>query len=136
MGHGCNYRNKETDTKAFWIEVDDPDDEFGVEMMLDDLRYEFEQLGYEVDDNSGNLIYYNGLGKIELETTYDSGGIVVRLEPAFIPDFWSEPEVTARYNLFMANHERMYNRIKRHFLNAGYNLRIATSGYTSTQITS
>jgi hypothetical protein len=133
MGAGCYYTHKETGTRAVWIdldyspETDDDGEEVDKEFMWDDevefLGSAIEELGYEQESN---YVFRNGLFNIELESGY-GGEIIIRLEPRY-----SEG---SEYQLAMANHERSYDRIKRHLLKRGYELRIATSGYTSCKVT-
>lgn len=141
MGAGCNYTNRETETKAFWIDLGFEWDENLNEVTNQiryndiwedtnlDLIYVFKDIGYD-QNSKGN--FCNGLGKIELESTHDGNGVVIRLEP-LSTEIWHHEDIK-KYNLFMANHYIMYERIKKKLLDSGYSLRIATSGYTSTEI--
>jgi hypothetical protein len=135
MGAGCYYTHKETGTKAFWIDLDnleydenDSDqyeDNFWLE--VENIKTQIHSLNYEID-RFDRLKLYNGLAEVKLESTYYGDGIVVLLEPNQYQD-------SALFNLFLANHNRMYNRIKRKLLQAGYKLRIATGGFTSMEVT-
>jgi hypothetical protein len=132
MGHGCFYTHKETETRAAWIPLEyyytDEDgkeviDEFVWDDEISNLRYTFDEIGYKYDSQ---YLFYNGLFNVELESGH-GGEIVIRLEPRYSEG----PE----YQLALANHERSYDRIKRHLIKSGYELRIATSGYTSCEVT-
>jgi hypothetical protein len=135
MGAGCYYTHKETGTKAFWIDLDNLEyDENDSDQYEDNFWFEVENiktqihsLNYEID-RFDRLKLYNGLAEVKLESTYYGDGIVVLLEPNQYQD-------SALFNLFLANHNRMYNRIKRKLLQAGYKLRIATGGFTSMEVT-
>ena len=143
MGAGCHYTHEHTGDKAFWIDLDCYDEELSSQEnidnyelewfgIIDDLKYIFQELGYE-PHYKDQYKFNNGLATIELESTYDGYGIIVRLEPNYVPDIFDHHEDKRHYNLFMANYKRMYNRIKRELLKC-YVLRIATGGYTSTKI--
>ena len=129
MGAGCYYTNKETGTKAFWIDFpffdDKQDYQSYFETLLQDLQHLFLDLDYiQYDEYS----FFNGLFNLNLETTYYGDGLVIRLEPH------TEENINI-YNLAMANHSRSYERIKRALMKQDYTLRIASSGYTSSIVT-
>ena len=134
MGTGCYYTNKETGTRAFWIDIDpyyedDNGDEIYDEWIWEDtclnLQSELEYLGYQKETN---LKFYNGLYNLILEGGYGSE-IVIRLEPRITEAYYYED--VRLYNLALANHDRCYDRIAKYLHKMGYPLRIATSGYTS-----
>ena len=136
MGTGCYYTNKETGTKAFWIDVNPYyEDENGEEQFFEDiwddtvleLEYEFKKLGYQKYDS---YLFYNGLFNLELESGYGNE-IVIRLEPRETNRYYLED--VRLHNLAIANHDRCYDRIAKHLDKLGYPLRIATSGYTSSE---
>lgn len=123
MGAGCYYRNKETGTKAFWIDLYD-DDENGHERELtfhDTIQdigniLEGQSTFEQIEDDH----YISSLYELRLESTYYGHGLVFRMEPH--EDY---------YNLAMANHAKNYKFIAKLIHAAGYRLRIATSGWTS-----
>jgi hypothetical protein len=124
MGYGCYYTNKETETRAFWVEVDYEDDqenEFAWNNEILNLQHEFESLGYEQENEHQ---FYNGLFNIILESGH-GGKIVVRLEPICFE--------SNLFNLSMAIHEKSYTRIGKHLKKQGYPLRIASSRHTSME---
>lgn len=129
MGAGCYYTNKETRTKAFWIDTPPNEDDIDFNSVFDDeiqnLHYELLKLGYDQDRIDDYYHYSNGLFQMILESKYEGDGIVIRLEP-------HTEEPANIYTLGMANHERSYYKLARELNKAGYPLRIATSGYTST----
>jgi hypothetical protein len=137
MGHGCYYTNNITKTKAFWIDVDPyyEDEETGEEMFDDyawddevgNLTYELEKIGYTQDSD---YEFHNGLFNVVLESGHGHE-IIIRLEPRGEEQYYIED--IRVYNLALANHCRSYRKIGKHLLSLGYKLRIATSGYTSTE---
>lgn len=127
------YTHNETRTRAFWVDfdpftegVEDDDDlrQFEWTDMVQQVGSVLEELGYS-NWRGDQYKYYNGLFQVELESTYHGDGLVVRLEPL------ADSEM---YHLALANHDRSYERIKKALLKAGFPLRIATSGYTSTAL--
>jgi len=135
MGAGCYYTNTEKGTKAFWVNVEqyyedeegnEVFDETAFESVKDQIEDSLMKIGYEVCSVGNETFISNGLFEIFLESTYNGDGIVVRLEPV---DFESP-----LYNLSMANHDRSYQRIIKHFKEEGYSMSIATSGYTSCKL--
>ena len=137
MGHGCYYTNKETGSRAFWIDLDyseQIDEETGLDYAnfafgdtILNLGYELQDIGYE---QMGEYEFCNGLYYLILESGY-GGKVVIRLEPKGSDRYYYDD--IRIYNLAMANHERCYARIGRELLKIGYKLRIASSGYTSTE---
>jgi hypothetical protein len=124
VGAGCYYTHKETKTKAFWVELDFAEEEedtfFLWDWYMEEIGSCLELTGYS---KRSTYNYFNGLFEVCLESTYEGDGLVVRLEPC-----------EEYYNLAMANHDRSYDKIKNVILSQGFELRIATSGYTSTKI--
>ena len=134
MGAGCRYTNNTTKELAYWIDLDIEYDEndivagqFQYDDTIEDLSGIIEELGYHSVD-SRNRIFSNGLFKLELESTYYADGLVIQLNPKM--DEWDK-----EYNLAISNLERGERKILRKLLKSGYKLRIATSGYTSTEVT-
>lgn len=130
MGAGCYYTHNETRTRAFWVEVNSAFqndagewdfDPYLFEDTISNLREELETIGWDHNDNYN---YSNGFYDLYLESTYGGDGIVFRMEPldGLEPRLWG---------LAMYNFDRSYDKIARHLVSQGYNLRIATSGYTS-----
>lgn len=126
MGVGCYHTNKETETKAFWIDIDQ-DDENIWDAEIGNLKYEFEKLGYEEETETK---FNNGLFSIILESEHE-GKIVIRLEPVYIGSY--DNSDSRLFGLAIANHARSYARIGRHLKKEGYPLRIASSGQTSME---
>jgi len=122
MGAGTYYTNKETGTKAFWIDIDNSEEDFIHEYILDDIYSSIESFGF-VGIDRNKLI--NGLFEIIIEPKYYGDGYVIRMEPHTEDD-------ERIYYLALANHNKHYSSLGKKLKNAGYNLRIATSGYTST----
>ena len=141
MGAGCYYTHNNFDgerKRAFWIELDlyFEDEETGEEVYddnlwddtVDNLKYTFEDLGYEFVDT---YKFENGLYTLELESGY-MNEIVVKLEPKGEERCYSDEQRI--YNLAVANHDRCYDKLIRALKKEGYKLRMATSGYTSGAI--
>ena len=140
MGAGCYYTHNNSEIenrRAFWIDMnytseDEDGNEIHDEFIWDDtignLKYTFKEIGY---NNVSEYIFENGLFQIELESGY-GGEIIVRLEPKGEERYYAEDN--SIHNLALSNHDRSYDKIKRALLAEGYELRIATSGYTSTSI--
>ena len=137
MGHGCYYTHDETRTRAFWIELNYyyEDEETGKEVVdewvwedtIGNLKYELEAIGYTKDS-----MYFFSNGLVDLELIRGHGGeIVFKLEPKGRNQYYNEDIWT--YNLAMANHAKCYAKIGRELKKIGYELRIASSGYTSTE---
>lgn len=131
MGAGCYYTNCFGEL-AYWIinpnKAENNDyDEFENERWNDfvedlgeimiDLGY-FKESAYE---------FSNGLLKIELKSTYYGDGLVIQIEPK--ANEWEK-----EYNLARANMDRCEKRIIRNMVKAGYEVRYATSGYTSAKV--
>jgi hypothetical protein len=139
MGAGCYYTHDDNaieNQRAFWIDLQRwyEDEETG-EMMVDEhiwedtilnIEHTFLELGYQRYD-SKELRWENNMFEILIESTYDGDGAVIKLNPLEL-----EPGL---YGLALYNHDRSYDRIKRALLKEGYTLRIATSGYTSEELT-
>ena len=136
MGHGCYYTNNETKSRAFWIDLsyyyedeetkEDTYDAFLWDDTISNLKYELESIGYTQKDEYN---FYNGLFNLVLESGY-GGEVVFRLEPLNINCYYSED--VRIYNLALGNHSKCYNKLAKELVKVGYKLRIATSGYTST----
>ena len=133
MGAGCYYTNRETQTKAVWVSIPEWAEQGNEAEYYErynehhsELVDQLQGLGYDqVDAN----ICQNGLFEIHLESTYHGDGIVIRMEPI---TYNGELDMQV-YNLAMANHQKCYDKIIRE-LKSIFELRIATSGYTSTVI--
>lgn len=130
MGHGCYYTNKETGTKAFWVEVDytttnedgeEIHDDFAWNDTVDNLKYVLEAIGY---NQESEYEYSNGLYQLILESTH-GGDVVVRLEPS---------EDYQLFGLAVANHAKCYAKLGRELLKY-HVLRIAATAWTSTKYT-
>lgn len=130
MGYGCYFTNKESGTKSFWIDVETGyEDEHGNfyadEWAMDDellnVQTELENMGYNMETS---YHFWNGLYDLFLEFGPEGDMIIFRLEPL-------EDCEQGTYNLAMANFERNYDAIAKRLIKAGYELRVATSGYTS-----
>jgi len=136
MGHGCYYTNKITRTKAFWIDINPyyEDEETGEEIFdehawsdeVGNIKYELEKIGYTQDST---YEFHNGLFNLILESGHGNE-IIIRLEPKGEEQYYTED--IRIHNLALANHSRSYSKIGKHLLSQGYKLRIASSGYTST----
>lgn len=134
MGAGCYYTNNETGTRAFWIDTEpyytDPEtgkecyDEFIFDDTIGNLKYTLESLGYEQEST---YKFANGLYDLILESGHGNE-IVFRLEPHEETTFGIDQKI---YNLAMANHDKCYTAIAKKLCQEGYELRMATSGYTS-----
>jgi hypothetical protein len=129
MGAGCYYHHNQTKTKAAWIELNLSEDEFESSNDLDFIMEDLEQIlsdnGWEKKSSRSNCEYHNGLYELFLESTYYGEGLVIRIEP-------KDDKYT--FGLAMANHSKSENKILRAIAKSGYKLRIATSGYTSTEL--
>lgn len=128
MGYGCYFTNKETVTRSFWIDIDFLlDDETGEENLwairdfIFDVSYILEKIGYTQEKDSK---FYNGLYDLYLEYGPMGDKMIFRLEPL-------EDCENNIYNLAMSNFQKCYDKIAKTLISYGYELRIATSGYTS-----
>jgi hypothetical protein len=136
MGSGCYYTHTCNKERAAWIDLppsQDANEDFEENDYPDYVREDLENLltgnGYE-KAYSEPCDFYNGLFDIFLESTYYGDGIVIRIEPRH--DEWSHK---GRYQLALANHHRTERKILKLISKSGYKLRIATSGYTATDLT-
>ena len=136
MGAGCYYTHKTYNDRrrAFWVELntEEQDDELA-DFYVQDFIYELfnsilPSLGYDTrkSEKYGHEAW-NGLYEVRMESTYYGDGIVIALE--------SRHDGSPTHNLADANHWKAYDRLKRALLEHGYELRIATSGYTSERLT-
>ena len=131
MGAGCLFRHKNTKTKAAWIDISeispsDFDDKFWF-----DINDTLVKIGYEP---SGDNKYANGLFEIKLEQNYYGDGYIIYIEPRYINDNYGRADKDKRYYLAMANHNKAEAKIWKALQDNGFDLYIATSGYTSTKI--
>jgi len=134
MGTGCYYTNKETGTRAFWMDINpyyqDEDgnevyDDYLFDDLLDNLKYELKDMGF---DHIDNQTYQNTLYTLHLEGGHGHE-LIFRLEPRYI-DAYHKDDIRL-YNLALGSHERNYNALAKKLIKLGYELSIATSGYTS-----
>lgn len=129
MGAGCYYTHEHNRQKACWIDFNHhKNDEYDAE-DYDLMRMWEEDIIYNIEYTLAKHGYRNmenGLVKITLIPTYYGDGLVIDISPAM--EEW-EPS----YNLFLANFDRIEEKILRILHKAGFELRIATSGYTSAQ---
>ena len=135
MGAGCYYtHNTIPNAKAFWIEVSsEHEDELFHEDYADEKNYIkdcLRELGY-CDKHSKNL--ENGLYEIVFDSTYYGESIIVMLESKF--ERREYVDETRLHNLAVANHKKSYRKIQKHLMKMGFKLRMASSGYTSYEIT-
>lgn len=129
MGYGCYFTNKETGTRSFWIDIDpyneNEEENLDIDLIFDDLICDvsdiLDEIGYIQEKDSK---FYNGLYDLYLEYGPMGDKIIFRLEPLEDCD-------SNIYNLAMANFDKCYDKIARTLISYGYELRIATSGYTS-----
>lgn len=129
MGAGCYYTHKCNRQKACWIDFNHSDNEGYEEDDYDIMRMWEEDIIDNIECLLAKIGYrnmQNGLCKVELVPTYYGDGLIIDISPAM--EEW-EPS----YNLFLANFDRMEENILRCLHKAGFELRIATSGYTSGQ---
>ena len=140
MGAGCYHTHDDNaieNQRAFWVEVgswyvnEETDeievDEFAWDDTIENLGQIFDELGYIQTGKARDYRWINNMYEIVIESTYDGDGAVIKLNPLEL-----EPGL---YALALYNHDRSYDRIKRALLQRGYKLRIATSGYTSEELT-
>lgn len=130
MGAGTWYTHTTFDSRAFWIQFNDEESTHCLEWYdtLINLEHIFEKHGYLKDDDQH---YHNGLYNIVLESKYYGDGIVVRLENQYENSHYDED--VKLWNLAKANHVKCYDKLKRILLDH-FELRIATSGYTSGKL--
>jgi hypothetical protein len=133
MGAGCLFRHKNTKTKAAWINIPYSNEEDNIEGFdYKDTEHEIKniltQIGYTID--SCDKIR-NGLFEIKLEGTYYGDGIIIYIEPRYEYDEWGRSHYDRRYHLAMANHAKAENKIWKALQKEGFELNIATGGYTS-----
>lgn len=132
MGAGCWYHHNCNKERAAWIDLypngketdSDEDDQDDYNFIFSDVANILIELGY--NNQTKVNVFCNGLFEVHLESTYYGDGLIIRIEP-FI-------DYDQRYNLAMANHHRAEKRILRTLCKEGYKLRIATSGYTATDL--
>ena len=131
MGAGCNYTIY-NNSKAIWLPIEKSDCEWQFrdngDLLLEDIGNQLESIGYEKDNNKENT-YYNGLVEVIIKSTYYGEAFYLYMQP--LPDLDCYPE----YNLALSNMDKMYNKIKRHFVKAFLEVRTSTSGWTSENIT-
>lgn len=126
MGYGCYFTNKETGTRSFWIDLHDETGETnlwatrGIICHVSDI---LDEIGYIQEKDSK---FYNGLYDLYLEYGPMGDKIIFRLEPL-------EDCESNIYNLAMANFQKCYDKIAKTLIKYGYQLRTATSGYTSSR---
>lgn len=130
MGAGCYYTHDTIpNAKSFWIEVESEheDDLFHEDYrdLKDYIKEELMNLGYDKD-------LENGLYKIVFDSTYNGDSILVNLESRFEESYYHQD--VKLHNLAVANHNRCYERIQKHLISCGLELRMASSGYTSYKI--
>ena len=130
MGAGTLYRHTNGEL-ATWIDFEENDDndngdsfsESYTGQVFEDLSNIILSLGYYDGHNQRN-VFRNGLFKLTLESKYYGDGVIFMLEPR-------HDEYDKRYNLANANFLRSENKILRAVQKAGYELHMATRGYTS-----
>lgn len=139
MGAGCFYTHS-NGQKAAWVDIP----EFLDELEQDDWYWTqrnyfegianvLESIGYDVTrDDPWRPDITNGLIKVTLESTYYSDGVAIQLESRYEDGYSVDDERLHR--LAVANFDAMESKIHRALQKAGYSLRIATSGYTSTTL--
>lgn len=143
--HECSRNdNFNGDERSSWIDLDpnyEAEDLSDIAMYaVEDLTHILEAKGYDILPNKyqkaeGFIEAHNGLGKFIFESNYHGDGIVIRLEPHFETTSLDHIEDRRREQLFYANFDKMYDKMQKILLDAGYNLRVATSGYTSAPVT-
>lgn len=132
MGHGCYYTTNENDSKAFWIDLIDliQNEEYDE----DEHFYLFDDTINDIKDCLSDTSFYhkekykmeNGLYELIFEGGYGDK-LIIKLEP-------KETYQQGLYNLAKANHQKCYDKIAKSLIKIGYELRIASSGYTSTSL--
>ena len=132
MGAGCYYTHDNISKKSFWIDFKLPDTTNSdlIDEFYQDELYLIREAAYSLNyhDTKDPYHFHNGLYELRLKYTYDGSGIVFNLEP-------HDDEEQNLTNLAIANHDIHYNRLAKKLNEYGFNLRIATSGYTSTEYT-
>ncbi len=128
MGAGCYYTHNCNKEKAAWIDIvrsedDDPDFDDALDFIKEDLEQALTSIGWS---KTNRYEYRNGLFKLILDSTHYGDGLILRIEP--LEDYGN------LYNLAMANHHRTEKKVWKAVKKLGYTLRIATSGYTSTEV--
>lgn len=141
MGHGCYYTHDfDSSKKAFWIEIEDQYQDEEGEWMWDDLIFDdeknniltlLEDIGYKQYSKGNEWFAENGLFRVEFESTYGND-LLVKLEPSHEEGY--TPDEERMFNLAKATHQRSYQRIINHLKKCGYELWMATSGYTSGKL--
>jgi hypothetical protein len=131
MGAGC-YCTNYLKQKAAWIDFPNSDEEeFSREGMEDDIANVIKSIGYYHNDD---LNFENGLFKLNFESTYYGDGLVIQLTPRYEEYSGYYGVKNPLYFLAMANFNKAESKIWKTLQKAGYKLRIATSGYTSTEL--
>lgn len=134
MGAGCYYTHNCNKERAAWIDLNLSEDEFEAHNDFDFIMEDLEQIlsdnEWEKKSSRSNREYHNGLYELFLESTYYGDGLVIRIEPKDDNPWYNK----YTFGLAIANHHRSENKILRAIAKAGYKLKIATSGYTSTEL--
>ena len=120
MGAGCYYRTGDNVLAAFWVDINKTIEkslENSVEMNSDFL---YQYLKDELEELNKKYMYY----LFYIESTYYGDGYVINVSCNFPIE---------KTGLFTYNLPYVYRKIAKHLINMGMQLRIATSGYTSTE---
>jgi hypothetical protein len=136
MGAGCYYTHDSNKTKAAWVDIPYSNEEnnikgFDYKDTEDRIKQVLTNIGYTID--SCDKIR-NGLFEIKLESKYDGDGIIIYIEPRYIKDNWGRAAYDRRYYLAMSNHNKAEAKIWKALQDNGFDLYIATSGYSSMKI--
>lgn len=121
MGAGTYYTINENGKKAFWIDFDSEDyNEY--DLFKDNLiNYITENTSFDYEND---MRFSNGLYVLNLEPKYYGDGFVFQMNP------WPDEEIHT-YNLALGSFDKNYLALAK-IMSKVFELRIATSGYTST----
>lgn len=126
MGAGCHYTHKCNKQKASWVTIirdeDELEDQYNWTNTISEIGDIMESLGYVKESQ---YIFVNKMTRVKLESNYNGDGIIIYIEENCYD--WNP-----MYNLFLANFDKIENKILRKLSRAGFEINIATSGFTST----
>jgi hypothetical protein len=125
MGAGTFYTHNFDGSKAAWINYPDGADSYEIAQINEDLVNVLKKLGYKPKSNNNHEdCFRNGLFTVKLEGKYHGDGVVINFQKD------SPYPALAQRNFIGAE-----NKILKAIQKAGYQLHIATSGYTSEKLT-
>jgi len=129
MGAGCYYTHVCNEEKAAWIDISEISQSDWDDVFWFKINDALVGINYEP---CGNYKYRNGLFVIQFKQ-YDDN-LVIYIEPRYIKDNYGYADKDKRYYLAMTNHNKAEAKIWKALQDYGFDLYIATGGYTSQKI--